>query len=731
VMVKSGSTESMPLRRCLWCCVCACLSVNGAALAQAESDAAAEDLVLEEVTVTATLREVALQDLPMSVGVLTQNQLEDIDAVSLDDFWRLVPNLNVRDAPFGGNSVIIRGLADTDSFQSPESINAFYVDDTALTYVTGLFATPADVALLDVARVEVLRGPQGTLIGANAMGGAIRVITNEPDPSAPARQVDLNLSNTDEGGWNYGGRFMLNQPTGADSAIRLAVMYQDDDGFIDDIGLGRTDVNDQQRAAGRLSWLWNVSDDFDVLVRGYAENIDSGGYNYADPIGQPWKGIFTTDDYQFINYSPEPRGEELRLMSLRLRWRPDWGEFYSATSWFEKDLFLNLDWSPEASFFLGVDSVAPFRTDIQQRDISQEFRLTSNGEARFNWLAGFFYLDQESERLDVGDVEVLGARVLDVNETLDRQDIAVFGEVSWRFTEALEGVLGGRWYQIDRELDQQGSFGGVPIVQEIDGDTSDFVPKASLSWAVNEDVMIYGLISQGFRPGQFNNGLAIAVCGAEPLTDSDDLTNYEAGFKSRLADGDLTLNATAFHIDWDDMQIEAFDLDCQTVFLQNAGKASSRGLEVDFSWLLGERFVLQGGFGYNKAELEEPLPDPEVDAPAGTRIPNVPEWTANIAGTWNFDWSDRLGGYLRADAQYVDSRTTLFDQSPDFPILQELPSYTLVNARLGAERGDWRTEIFVTNLTNELAELFCCRNVWDPAVNRPRTIGVRGTWAFD
>ncbi len=144
--------------------------------------------VLEEIIVTATLREVRLQDLPMSVGVLSGKQLEDLGAISLDDWWRLIPNLNVRDGAFGGNSVIIRGLADSDSFQSTESINTYYVDDTAMTFVTGLFTTPGDAAVLDVKRVEVLRGPQGTLIGANSMGGAIRVITNDPDPTDPSRQ---------------------------------------------------------------------------------------------------------------------------------------------------------------------------------------------------------------------------------------------------------------------------------------------------------------------------------------------------------------------------------------------------------------------------------------------------------------------------------------------------------------------------------------------------------------
>ena len=166
----------------------------------AEIDEADQDNVLEEVIVTATLREVSLQDLPMSVTALTAKGLLDMGAISIEDVWRQVPNLAVRDAPFGGNSFIIRGLTDTDTFLSTESINAFYLDDTPLTYVSGLFSTPGDAAILDLQRLEVLRGPQGTLVGANAMGGVIRYISNEPDPGGKQGHVETNLSNTDEGG---------------------------------------------------------------------------------------------------------------------------------------------------------------------------------------------------------------------------------------------------------------------------------------------------------------------------------------------------------------------------------------------------------------------------------------------------------------------------------------------------------------------------------------------------
>jgi outer membrane receptor protein involved in Fe transport len=690
-------------------------------------------LVLEEIVVTATKRAVGLQDLPMSLGVVTESQLRQINAVTLDDFWRLIPNLNVRDAPFGGNSVVIRGLADSDGFQSTESINAFYTDDTALTYVSGLFSTSADMAVLDLARVEVLRGPQGTLIGANAMGGAIRMITNDPDPEAPSRSFDLSLSNTNEGGWNYGGNIVLNQPTGENSAVRLAALYQDDDGFIDDVGLGRRDINSKQRGAGRISWLWNLSDSLDVLARVYAEDIETGDYNYADPIGRPWAGSLTDDDYQVVLYSPQPRDESLRLAAIRLRWRPQWGEFYSATSWFEKDLRLNYDFSWELYSNFGIDNPAPALADMDQRDLSQEFRLNSDGSGRFNWLAGLYMLDQKSDRKDVIRVPGLFGVALNIMEHLQRDDVSVFGEISWRFHDDLEAVAGGRWYRIDRDFFSSGFTLQGPFERRVAGDADDFVPKVSLSWEVRDETMLYGLASQGFRPGQFNGANAIELCGAREIIDSDELTNYEAGVKSRFGDGRVVLNATLFYIDWDDMQIDFFEQTCGFTYVENAGKASSRGLEVDFSWLASENFTLNGGFGYNKAQLEEGLTDPGIDAPAGTPIPNVPKWTANLSGNWGFQWVAGIRGEARADVQYVGSRNTSFAQSVDFPFpyVEELGSYALVNLRTSAVVDHWRVELFVNNVFDEMAEVGCCRPFWGPAVSRPRTIGIRGNWWFD
>jgi len=705
----------------------------------ADAQSSEDAIVLEEVIVTATLREVVLTDLPLSVGVLTEDELSNVAAVTMDDIWRMVPSLAVHDAPFGGLWFIIRGLTDTDSFLATESINALYLDDTSLNYVSGLFAAPGDVSLLDLQRVEVLRGPQGTLIGANAMGGAVYMISNEPDPSAWDAIVDANLSHTENGGWNYGGNVMLNQPTGENSAVRLAALYQDDDGFVDDIGLGREDINDQERVAARLSWLWNLSDNWELLARIYAEDIQTGGSNYSDDVGRDWAGITTDSDLQVVLYSPEYRDEEIRIGTLRLQWRNDKAEFYSATSFFDKDLAQDFDWSVEQWYLFGLDHPTRAYGNYSQEDFTQEVRLSSNGEGRFNWLIGGFYLDQnytadeylasEDLPVDFFGIPAGGTAIyIDSRTYSKRTDKALFGEVSWRFSDTLEGVFGLRWFDYERNQRVEGA-GFLIIPSEAQGGSDGVSPKASLSWNISDQTMVYGLVSKGFRPGQFNSPVSTNVCGARPLIDDDELTNYEMGVKYRSANGHTVINLSVFDIKWDQMQFNAFEFEeCTFPILDNVGEASSTGFELDLNWLLTEQVHFQGGVGYNHSRIDSAFVTNTVNIPSGTPIPNVPEWTANLAGTWQFGWQPDLPGYLRADAQYVDKRTTRFDQSGTFPTYREIDAYVLVNLRLGLSTEKFRTELFLTNVFDEQADLFCCRYFFDPAVSRPRTFGIRGIW---
>ncbi len=347
-------------------------------------------------------------------------------------------------------------------------------------------------------------------------------------------------------------------------------------------------------------------------------------------------GLSTEGDYEIALLSPEQRNEKLRTASLRLRWQTSWGEIYSATSWFEKDISLDIDWSPEFNFNFGFYFPAPFSTDLNQQDLSQELRFSSDGSGNLNWLAGLYYLDQDAKRFDTGSAPGIHEAcpgcfpfigpdgvLLVAHGQSRRKDTAVFGELNWRFQKDFEVSFGGRWYKIERELATQGFFTVISLDDFVSGDSDDFVPKLSLSWDVSDQSMVYALVSEGFRPGQFNNAAARDVCGARPIIDSDSLRNYEIGARTRLDNDRIRLNVTAFHIDWDDIQTSVFDFDCGFTIQENAGKATSNGLELEFTALLTDSLDLQGGFGYNEAKLASA--NLALNAPKGQRIPNVPK----------------------------------------------------------------------------------------------------------
>lgn len=712
-----------------------------------------EAIELDEIVVTATKRQVPLADVPMSVAVVSGESLQQVGASSIDDVWRYVPNLAVRDAPFGGRSYIIRGFADSDSFQSTEAITAVYMDDTPVTHVPGLFNTPADLAMLDMARLEVLRGPQGALVGANAMGGAVRMISAEPDTASPSFSAESNLSQTDHGGFNTGARLTWNLPTGTYSAVRVAALHQSDDGFIDDIGLGREDINGQDRTAGRFSWGWSPSGGFDVLARLYHEAVETHGYNYADDVGRPWAGLPTDDEYEVVLYSPEQRDEEIELLSLRLRWNLAGGELYSATSWYNKDLYQALDWSVEQYLFSGeffslnsgLDAPTISDNYSTQTDRVQELRFSRNHDWG-DWLAGIYFLDQDyalNEYLAAENIpaplSLFGQEVAGVGDNFvyvradtsgRRKDIAFFADVSWKLRDRLDAGVGFRWYSSEREQAVGGS-GLFVVPGTADAKSDGMVPRATLSWHASDRTMVYGLFSTGFRPGQFNPAGAVGFCGAPPAIDDDEVTNLELGFRHRSLARNLAVSASLFHTDWRDMQFTALEAaDCGFPVLGNAAEASSRGMELAFMWWPTSRLELGGGLGYNDAQLDSEVTTAALNIPAGTPIPNVPKWTGNVSATWSFDWPRGTPGYLRAAAQFVDERRTLFDPN-SFPTYPEMDAYTLVNLRVGAERPRWTAEFFATNVFNERAQLFCCRNFFDPAVNRPRTMGARLIWRVD
>jgi outer membrane receptor protein involved in Fe transport len=708
----------------------AALFVSGL-FAQGASDPESAPLVLEEVVVTATKRESLLQNTALSLGVMTGEQLAELGASSVHDYWRQIPSLVVSDQAFGGDRITIRGLGE-EPIGIAESMTSVYFDETPVLQADGLFTMSPDFQLVDISRIEVLRGPQGTLFGASAMGGALRVITNVPDPQGIYGHVEGGLSSTSHGGINYQTSAVWNQPVGESSAVRFVGYYSDEDGWIDDIGIGVNNVNSRTTGGVRLAATWGAADRLRITAKLQHQERDIDGYNAVDPIGKAELGIFTTGDYQRVGFSPQFRNDEATLFSLTAEYAADWGDWIYIGSWTDYRTTVQIDLNEEARYlFLGAYAPIISITDYDQEAFIQELRVTSKPESKLQWLGGVFYLDQDVPRIDQFvwfDNPVFPDDAFSKTVNMDtRRDWGIFGELSWPLTGSLTGTIGARWYDIEKDsaaVVNGPNTGFQDVETSLEYSEDGITPKASLAWQVRESTMLYALASKGFRAGGANTPLAVTQCGAPSAFESDDLVNYELGLKMQAADRRMSLNLSVYTIDWSDAQTEINVPDCGNIYVINAGEASSDGIEVEWAWLVMDNWALRAVAGYNDSEITESVPGSRI--PVGAKIPLVPDITAAVSTQHYFELFGHPGAFVRADWQYAgDTQTSLF---PSLNIEQD--AYSLFSLRLGYESARWSGVLFVDNLFDEQASMACCRTDGGFVTNRPRTWGIRARFHY-
>ena len=742
-------------------------AMSGTAAAQGESTRS-----IDEIVVTASKRgEQSLQDMPMAITALTEQKLQILGADDLLDYLGLAPGIGFRvftatgsrDDIRGGRRLNIRGIE-----SGPDGIptTAFYLDDTPVPVM--------DPRLFDIARVEVLRGPQGTLFGANSMGGTVRVVTNKPQIDRFEYKADTTVGFTPEGGEIFHINGMLNVPLVEEKlALRGVIFNRYEGGFVDIVenpaffteAVGTTrsmeDQNDERAFGTRVALTWQATDNLTITPSVFYQDIQ------IDETGE-WEE--TTGDLQHNDCSncgqdtspaPEPTNDQrlaeyqendFVLYSLEIAY--DFGniELFSSTSYFDSHLFSIDDFSkgfvrrgqPPDNFVRGLQ-------DIRTERLVQEIRLTGPIGDKFNWIAGVFYMDETREFYqdlpndglqwctvalcgqDLGETDSLFTGV----EFHDDQSTAVFGEVTYSPNDAWEITAGLRWF--DSEQDQLIEFDGwlnggfLRVIGT--ASATEISPKLQVAYHANEDMMFYGLMAKGFRPGGPTNLIPVS-CLADlaklgigtPLSqfEADTLWNYELGVKSAFADDRLTVNATAFFMDWTDVQ-NGVRLDCGFGFVGNVGSAESQGAELEFTAYPTDNFSFSGSIGYTDAVFTETSTETRVTK--GDKITNTPEYTASLLANYQFPIGDRFQGYVQGSYVYTDE---ILDPvgSRGTPVR---PSFSTVDLRLGVQHENWEVVLFVDNLTDERGVLkkninqapnvlpFVADNI---IVIRPRTFGI-------
>ena len=731
--------------------------------AHSQSLATSENAPLAEIIVTAQKRDQNLQDVPMGITALTGAGLEAIDARTVSDIARFVPGLAVASTGPGQSQVIIRGISSGIALPILGNVATvgYYLDEAPVSDIS----RNLDAALVDLERVEVLRGPQGTLYGSSSMGGTIRYISHKPDLNNFSGSTDLSLSHTEgTGKLNREADAVVNIPlVPGELGVRAAAFYQGWGGYIDRYSISpaayqdidpsipvQRDVNGARLWGARLALKYQPNDSLSIVPSVLVQKTEvDDPYTIDTPPGSLHNPIQ-------VRFVPEPSSDEVKLATLTASMRLSQVDIVSATSYFDRNADSIEDWSKLAAYIL-AEAPFPFYqfTRYAQTSWTEELRASMSGE-HVNGVIGLYYQRRHNGLIDNDPVypgynQKFGTDIASffvTDETTKTIERAAFGEINYKLTSQFTMTLGDRVSRTAQTHTAQsdGYFNGGPSQNSNTTTSSSNTPKIGFSYQVTPDVLTYATAAKGARPGGAQHYVPVPFCAPDlaqlglstaPVKYSpDSLWSYEIGAKNRFHDGRFVINADAYFIDWTSIQQEV-DLSCGFPVVTNFGKAKSKGGEVEGTFHLAHGWTLSGNAAYTDATAGSVTVG--IPIQVGDPLLNTPRWAYAAAAeyvrplTRDFE----LVGHL--DYSYTGWTAAVFDKTSLF---YRRPSYDLVNLSIGLRDlpQRWQAKLYVDNLTNKHADtgIFSSNtgnNVFPPDVrsigfNRPLTFGVRAEYKF-
>jgi iron complex outermembrane receptor protein len=740
--------------------LCAASLAGAASAQQAPSDATE----IDEIIVTATRRAESVADIPYNIQAVSGAQLEKTGATTLADFVRTVPGISFQDRGASlGMDITLRGLK-TTALPSVEPTTAVYIDDVEI---------PAsfDPRIVDIDRVEVLRGPQGTLYGSGAIGGAVRYVSKKPLLDRREGQVTGEIGATEHGGMNYGATGMFNAPLVEDRlALRANVGWFDNSGFIDNVARGDKDVNWDRAVTARLALLAKPTENLEITLAYFMQNTDFGSDNFAY---EDLAGDYANDN-PFLDRSSRDQD----ITSLTATYDFGFASLTSTTSYrrYDNDSVRDITFFVRdgiyASFlpteFLdGLTSTSSNRA--KERYWTQEFRLVSNNDGPLSWIAGAYWEKADVDTVTQERIPIpfggqpffeseIGQSITDDKDyyfggKTKFEQYAVFGEVGYQFTPKFKASLGARWFNYESSaeffsIDQyfagrnpDGTARMTPLPDELAfgaAEAHDTIFRLNASYKLDEDKLVYGTVAQGFRPGGYNLvGKNTGISADQFAYDPDSVINYEAGLKGYFFDHRLYFSGSVYYIDWSDIQTRVLT---PTGFAVsgNAGKAHSSGIELEASarnvFIPG--MTLSAGYAFTSVELDETVPGLGQD---GERAPYVPRHSGSFNADYVFPLFGDAQGGLNFQATYTGGSATEFGAvKPNLagiglpnPYYLKLDAYWLLDVSARVERGPWTARLGVQNLLDEYADIGRTYQesysaLRDPyvsrTINRPRTV---------
>jgi outer membrane receptor protein involved in Fe transport len=715
----------------------AATAVPAAAAFAAEGDT----VRLEEIVVTAQKREQSVQEVPVSVLAINAGSLEAAGVTGVQDLDMLAAGLTVAASDAGALNISMRGISNLGGGLLTGPSVGYYVDETPLSSFSQLMP---QIAFWDAERVEVLRGPQGTLFGEGSMGGTIRVITKKPDSNDFAAAFKADYSSVSDGDEGLAGWGMVNIPILSDKlALRVAASRQELPGWVDIPDLGLEDENEATQEDVRAALRWTPSDNLIVDLSYSWQKLETGWSAATSP------GVYepsALDPGMQAVAVPSPRDSEYDLFNLTASYDLGFATLVASASSFDMTRNALTDNTPAVTKFFGPVLGAGGTAFQVARDVdidtqTVEVRLVSNDDDRLRWTVGGYFKDDE--RVQGGTGFIISLPVIGLVDDQSLASVrataeawAAFADVEYQLTDTLSLQAGIRHY--DAEIDQLIRFETTSLIfgtvegveQPSSGSYSDTLPKIGLSWTPIDNLMLYVKYSEGFRDGGSNYqppGYPEIPAAYEP----ENVEAVEIGVKSQPADW-LVLNASIYQNTWSELQLPFLTSDALFNYIENAGKAKSTGGEIEIVALPTTGLRLALGLGYVEAEIDEDVFNALgiPIATKGNRVPFSPEIQASLSASYDFPLTESLRGALSASYAYRDETES---DAANTDYLRN-DSYDNLFLRVGVNGKNWGIGVYGSNLTDSDATVskspFAGALVAYGTYVQPRTVGVELNVAF-
>ena len=734
----------------------------GLGFSQTESVHAESDV--EEVVVTASKRETSLQDLPMAVQAITSEELEAKNISDFNDIANLVPSITVDDSGSGNSYFYIRGVSDGGfgNRAGAQASTALYIDEQPLSTIGG----NPDLHVYDIERVEILTGPQGTLYGSSSQSGTVRIITKKPNPDAAEFGFDVEYGDVHDGTPDRSLEAFVNLPLGDSSALRLSAYDLHSGGWIDNVETTQTfsylgshtnsdyielrdDYNDSDKDGLRLRYTQEFANGLNLDVSFLQQEYFSNG---------SWETDVNEGARKVSRYTPETFADDFNQTSVTLSGPlTDAIDFTFTSSMFDRDIAYTYDYT-QYVYYYGYDYYAAYYYDYDYyastdprvfytqfddyKRNSNEFRIQSVTDSGYQWILGAFYETNDHEYQTYYDftgqlstsLTVVDNRWWAQDNIRDDEQKAIFGEVTVPVSDKTDLTVGFRKYETENVFDAKDGYFGyyetdpnlgfVGRTNVYKFDDNGVAPKFNIAHRPNDNLMVYGTYSEGFRPSGINRTTGRTAELVPDTYTSDLLRNLEFGWKSTLSDGKVTFNGLVYVMNWEDYQSTRYVYDLLTVaYVDNVGMATVNGAELTSYFNISDSLSMSLMANFNDPTMDDDIVDAggTVLGNKGNTLAYVPEKRFIFTLDKDFDVKGKPA-YFSLDTSYTGSRWN--DETNTTP----LPSYSIMNLRTGMDFGKGVSgEIFINNANDTRPNLGLYNDFSEfrQTSSQPRVIGLR------